>query len=214
VYDHYPECEQGLKALYAAAWINDKDLGNNKTAFKLYKMLCDSFPKSDICLSNVMPIIKTVEDSLAARKARKTADALPGAKPKKGHKTGGTPHDTAAVANPKVNSPSLPKAIGAGQGPAGAGPSTNAATPSTNAATPSTNAATPSTNAATPSTNAATPSTNATTPSTNATTPSTNATTPSTNATSSNAVLQNADTTKAAAKPGNAVADTGGVKKQ
>jgi tetratricopeptide (TPR) repeat protein len=71
VYETYPESPPGLKALYASAWINDEVLKNNKTAYKIYRMFCDSFPKCDICLNTVKPRLQTVADTLAARKARK-----------------------------------------------------------------------------------------------------------------------------------------------
>jgi hypothetical protein len=78
VYETYPDCEQGLKALYAAGWISNDVLNNNKSAYKLYRMLCDSFPKSDICINQVKPRLKTVSDTLAARKTRgKTSSARP-----------------------------------------------------------------------------------------------------------------------------------------
>jgi tetratricopeptide (TPR) repeat protein len=70
VYAAYPDCEDGIKALYAAGWISNEILQNNKIAYKLYKTLCDSFPKSDICLNQVKPRLKTVSDTLAARKTR------------------------------------------------------------------------------------------------------------------------------------------------
>ena len=70
VYETYPNCETGIKALYASAWINDQVLKNNKTAYKLYHTLCDSFPKCDLCTTAVKPRLKTVSDTLAARKAR------------------------------------------------------------------------------------------------------------------------------------------------
>jgi len=75
VYGAFPECEPGLKALYASAWINDDVLKNNKTAYKLYRMFCDSFPKCDICLNTVAPRLKTATDTLAARKTRKKPGA-------------------------------------------------------------------------------------------------------------------------------------------
>jgi tetratricopeptide (TPR) repeat protein len=70
VYEKYPDCEAGIKGLYAAAWVSDNVLSNHKTAFRLYRMLCDSFPKSDICLNDVQPKLKVVSDTLAARKAK------------------------------------------------------------------------------------------------------------------------------------------------
>jgi TolA-binding protein len=69
VWADYPDCEQGLKALYAAGWISNEILQNNKTAYKLFRTLCDSFPNSDICVGQVKPRLKTVSDTLAARKA-------------------------------------------------------------------------------------------------------------------------------------------------
>ena len=71
VYYAFPHCEPGYKALYASAWINDEALSNNKTAYRLYRMLCDSFPKSEICLNSAKPKLKAVSDSLAARKNRR-----------------------------------------------------------------------------------------------------------------------------------------------
>ena len=75
VYEVFPDCEAGMKGLYAAAWINDNVLCNHKTAFRLYRMLCDSFPKSEVCLNDVQPRLKIVADTLAARKARRGAQA-------------------------------------------------------------------------------------------------------------------------------------------
>lgn len=71
VYEAFPDCEAGMKGLYAAAWISDNVLNNHKTAFRFYRMLCDSFPRSEICLNAVQPRLKTVSDTLAARKARR-----------------------------------------------------------------------------------------------------------------------------------------------
>jgi len=73
VYQKYPESEFGVKGLYTAAWINDNVLGNNKAAFRLYRMICDSFPTSEICSTQVKPLLKIVSDSIAVRKARKAA---------------------------------------------------------------------------------------------------------------------------------------------
>jgi tetratricopeptide (TPR) repeat protein len=70
-YYAFPHCEPGYKALYASAWINDEALNNNKTAYRLYRMLCDSFPKSETCLNSVKPKLKAVSDSLAARRSRR-----------------------------------------------------------------------------------------------------------------------------------------------
>ena len=70
VHDAYPDCESGIKALYASAWINDQVLANNKTAYKLYRTLCDSFPQCSIYVDAAKPRLKTVSDTLAARKAR------------------------------------------------------------------------------------------------------------------------------------------------
>ncbi len=75
VYSAYPDCDQGLKALYAAGWISNDVLHNNKIAYKFYRMLCDSFPKSDICVNQVKPRLKTVSDTLAARKTRGKSSA-------------------------------------------------------------------------------------------------------------------------------------------
>jgi hypothetical protein len=73
VYFKYPESEFGIKGLYTAAWIDDNDLNNKKAALKLYHAICDSFPKSEICVNQVMPLLKIVADSVTARKARKAA---------------------------------------------------------------------------------------------------------------------------------------------
>ena len=78
VYEVFPDCEAGVKGLYAAAWVSDNILCNHKTAFRLYRMLCDSFPKSEICLNDVQPRLKIVSDTLAARKARHGAQAQAG----------------------------------------------------------------------------------------------------------------------------------------
>lgn len=75
VYEKYPDCEAGIQGLYAAAWISDNVLCNHKTAFRLYRMLCDSFPKSEACLNDVQPRLKVVSDTLAARKARRGGQA-------------------------------------------------------------------------------------------------------------------------------------------
>jgi tetratricopeptide (TPR) repeat protein len=83
VYDSFPDCEPGLKALYASAWINDEVLKNNKTAYKLYRMFCDTFPKCEICANIVKPKLKTVSDSLAARKAAKKSGTTALTKDKK-----------------------------------------------------------------------------------------------------------------------------------
>ena len=78
VYEVFPDCEAGVKGLYAAAWVSDNILCNHKTAFRLYRMLCDSFPKSEICLNDVQPRLKIVSDTLAARKARHGGQAQVG----------------------------------------------------------------------------------------------------------------------------------------
>ena len=75
VYEAFQDCEAGIKGLYAAAWISDNILCNHKTAFRLYRMLCDSFPKSEVCLNDVQARLKIVADTLAARKARRGGGA-------------------------------------------------------------------------------------------------------------------------------------------
>jgi hypothetical protein len=71
VFSAYSDCSDGLRGLYAAAWINDNVMENNKTAFRLYRMMCDSFPQSEMCKKYAHPRLKTVSDSLAARKGKK-----------------------------------------------------------------------------------------------------------------------------------------------
>jgi tetratricopeptide (TPR) repeat protein len=70
VYDSFGETEYGPKSLYAAAWIYDFVLDKNRTAKKLYELLCDSFPKSSCCLE-AKPRLKTVSDTVAALRAQK-----------------------------------------------------------------------------------------------------------------------------------------------
>jgi tetratricopeptide (TPR) repeat protein len=79
VYSAYPDCDQGVKALYAAGWISSDVLHNNKIAYKLYKTLCDSFPQSDICVNQIKPRLKTVSDTLTARKTRGKSAVKPSA---------------------------------------------------------------------------------------------------------------------------------------
>jgi tetratricopeptide (TPR) repeat protein len=71
VYAKFPDCQYGRTALYASAWISDDVLKNNKTAYRQYRLFCDSFPTCDICTNAIKPKLKTVSDTLAARKARK-----------------------------------------------------------------------------------------------------------------------------------------------
>jgi tetratricopeptide (TPR) repeat protein len=70
VYDAFSETDCGPKSLYAAAWIYDFVLDKNRSAKKLYELLCDSFPKSPYSLE-AKPRLKTVSDTLAALKAHK-----------------------------------------------------------------------------------------------------------------------------------------------
>lgn len=55
-----------INSLYAAAWLCDNVLQKNKKAFALYKMLCDKYPQSDICVQQALPRIRIVEDTLHA----------------------------------------------------------------------------------------------------------------------------------------------------
>jgi TolA-binding protein len=70
VYDAFGETDFGPKSLYAAAWIYDFVLDKNRSAKKLYELLCDSFPKSSYCLE-AKPRLKTVSDTVAAMRAQK-----------------------------------------------------------------------------------------------------------------------------------------------
>jgi tetratricopeptide (TPR) repeat protein len=64
----YPELATGPKSIYAAAWMCDNVLNKNKTARLLYKMLCDSFPESELCAKEAKPRLQAVEDTLDAIK--------------------------------------------------------------------------------------------------------------------------------------------------
>ena len=75
VYDDFPETDYGSKSLYAAAWIYDFVLDKNRTAKKLYELLCDSFPKTSYCLE-AKPRLKTVADTVAALRAQKKLPQL------------------------------------------------------------------------------------------------------------------------------------------
>jgi tetratricopeptide (TPR) repeat protein len=70
VYGAFGETAYGSRSLYAAAWIYDFVLDKNRTAKKLYELLCDSFPKSSYYL-DAKPRLKTVSDTIAALKAQK-----------------------------------------------------------------------------------------------------------------------------------------------
>lgn len=70
-FERFPDQAFGQKALYAAAWLNDHVLQKNKTAFTLYRQLCDSFPDSEYCVEGGRERITTVEDSLRVLKARR-----------------------------------------------------------------------------------------------------------------------------------------------
>jgi hypothetical protein len=70
VYGAFGETAYGSRSLYAAAWIYDFVLDKNRTAKKLYELLCDSFPKSSYYL-DAKPRLKTVSDTIAAKKAQK-----------------------------------------------------------------------------------------------------------------------------------------------
>jgi tetratricopeptide (TPR) repeat protein len=70
-YHAYPKTSHGIKALYAAAWLNDYVLDKKKTALSLYRTLCDSFPQSEFCTNQAKPRLKTVEDTLRVRNAAK-----------------------------------------------------------------------------------------------------------------------------------------------
>jgi tetratricopeptide (TPR) repeat protein len=83
VYDSFSETDFGSKSLYAAAWIHDFVLDKNRSAKKLYELLCDSFPKSSYCLDS-KPRLKTVTDTLAVLRAQKKLpqrDAAGGQRP-------------------------------------------------------------------------------------------------------------------------------------
>jgi TolA-binding protein len=72
----YHDLDIAPQSVYAAAWICDEVLNKNVTAQTLYKMLCDSFPKSDLCISEAKPRLRAVDDSLdvLAGKPRKTSE--------------------------------------------------------------------------------------------------------------------------------------------
>jgi tetratricopeptide (TPR) repeat protein len=80
VANSYPDLDAGAQSIYAAAWLCDEVLHKNVTARKLYQMLCDSFPKSDLCRNQAKPRLQLVEDTLAAIKLRKEKEK---SKPKK-----------------------------------------------------------------------------------------------------------------------------------
>jgi tetratricopeptide (TPR) repeat protein len=66
----YPDLDVGPQSMYSAAWLCDNVLNKNVTARKIYKALCDSFPKSELCLNEARPRLKIVEDTLQAMKTR------------------------------------------------------------------------------------------------------------------------------------------------
>lgn len=62
---HYRDLpEIASNSIYAAAWLCDNVINKNKKALMLYRMLCDSFPNSPLCLNEAKPRIKIVEDTL------------------------------------------------------------------------------------------------------------------------------------------------------
>lgn len=63
--------EIAQKSLFTAAWLCDNILNKNKKAFKLYNMLCDSFPESDLCINEAKSRIQIVEDTLKIIKQNK-----------------------------------------------------------------------------------------------------------------------------------------------
>ena len=56
------------KSIFSAAWICDNVLKKNQKAYELYKLLCDSFPESNLCTVYAQPRIKVVEDTLIVLK--------------------------------------------------------------------------------------------------------------------------------------------------
>jgi tetratricopeptide (TPR) repeat protein len=78
VYRIFSDSEFGPKSLYAAAWIYDNVLDKNRTAKGLYEELCDSFPKCSYCVNEAKPRLKTVADSIAVMRSRRSrAGAVP-----------------------------------------------------------------------------------------------------------------------------------------
>lgn len=75
VFTLYHETIYGPKSLYAAAWIDDFVLDKNKSAKKLYELLCDSCPKSPYC-NDAKPRLKTVMDTLARLKILKKISTM------------------------------------------------------------------------------------------------------------------------------------------
>ncbi len=79
--------QMASSGLYAAAWLCDNVLNKNKKALMLYRILCDSFPESDLCLNEAQPRIKVVEDTLkilaVEKKKKKKAKKSTGSKSKK-----------------------------------------------------------------------------------------------------------------------------------
>ncbi|MBN1980013.1 MAG: tetratricopeptide repeat protein [Chitinivibrionales bacterium] len=73
------------ESIYAAAWICDVVLSKNQKAFELYKMLCDSFPTSALCVNAAILKVKVVEDTLKIiNNLEKAASVKPSSKQSKG----------------------------------------------------------------------------------------------------------------------------------
>jgi tetratricopeptide (TPR) repeat protein len=51
-------------SIYAAGWICSNVLSKNTKAFMLFKMLCDSFPNTELCEKGAKQQVKFVEDTL------------------------------------------------------------------------------------------------------------------------------------------------------
>lgn len=58
-------------SIYAAGWICNNVLAKNTKAFMLFKMLCDSFPNTELCEKGARQQVKYVEDTLKIIQASK-----------------------------------------------------------------------------------------------------------------------------------------------
>ncbi len=68
----YPDLEDiAIKSLYMAGWLCDNVLNKNRKALTIYKKLCDKYPESDICINEIQPRLKIVEDTLKVLKQKK-----------------------------------------------------------------------------------------------------------------------------------------------
>jgi outer membrane protein assembly factor BamD (BamD/ComL family) len=66
VYTSYPDLDIAGKSLLAAARTCDDVLHKNETALRLYRKLCNEFPRSEYCMQGARPRLRAALDTLKA----------------------------------------------------------------------------------------------------------------------------------------------------